>query len=215
MSNNSFDISSVIGLLDALATNTNPLVVNPAAVAARRSHTTLGDFTAIWEFLGVPAELETTTADDDSSPPAQPQATPRRRTRRRRGANIPEVAEVVVDGSAVVEPGGVPGPNVLFSPAREPRGGGPICPAVELDAHRANGGLGRRGEVEERDAGVVKRPVIRSLVTPAERKSKLIQKIIAAFPAQASALLARPNIQPEATDADIHVFIDASNVGSS
>ncbi|PUU75070.1 hypothetical protein B9Z19DRAFT_1067711 [Tuber borchii] len=66
-----FNFSTVIALSDALATsqNSNPLVINPDKISGATPHKSLGDFTAIWNFLGLSPEPCTTTDEDDSLPP--------------------------------------------------------------------------------------------------------------------------------------------------
>lgn len=205
MGDRNFDLSTVIGLLDALATNTNPLVINPAKVAAASgSPRSLGDFTSIWEFLGVPAELDVTPADDDPTPPVQA-LKPRRKHRRRAGLITPGVVEVVEDDPPVAGPRVSPRRSVRFSP-------GPNIslaePLLRPDPLGASGGSEEEGSGE-----VDRRPVIRSTMTLEERKSSLLRKLIAAFPTQAAMVLApQPNPPPAAMDSDIHVFVDASNV---
>jgi len=197
-----FDLSAVIGLSGALATNqnTNPLVINPDKISGATPHRSLGDFTVIWKFLGgSPPEPCTTTDEDDSSLLAQIHSTPRRK-RKKRNSTSSKLDAATEQTSPVARLRGMgtptPLPPVSHPPTRDSAGPGVVANTNLEDLFD-------------------KRLVIRSPMSSVERKAQLVQKILSLFPAQASRLLTRPGLRSGAKDpkdTDIHVFIDASNV---
>lgn len=196
-----FNFSTVIALSDALATsqNSNPLVINPDKICGATPHKSLGDFTAIWDFLGLSPEPCTTTDEDDSLPPTQIHSTPRRK-RKKRNSSSSQIDAATEQTPPVVRLRGMGTPTPLPPVSRLPTRDSAM-PSVAANANLED--------------PFDKRPMIRSSMTSVERKAQLIQKILSLFPAQASHLLTRPGLRSGAknpSDTDIHVFVDASNV---
>jgi len=197
-----FNFSTVIALSGALATNqnSNPLVINPDKISGVTPYKALGDFTAIWDFLGSLPEPCTTTDEDDSLlPPTQIHSTPRRK-RKKRNSSSSKVDAATEQTPPAARLRGMETPTPL-PPVSQPPTRDSAMPSLVANANLED--------------PFDKRPVIRSPMTSVERKAQLVQKILSLFPAQASRLLTRPGLRSGAKDpldTDIHVFVDASNV---
>lgn len=214
-----FDLSPVIDLLDALSPSPpNPFVLDQAAAAAAAGVVrSLGDFSALWEFL------EDCRSDDSTAPPAHlhkeltpppspPPPTHEKKKRRKKNATVTFDDSAIDHGlssatdfaeytDTTEEIPRAPNPRTRFSSTFTATTRTPRVPsqsdglaAVALDA-------------------VVHRPVIRSQLSSTDRKAQLIQMIAALFPADAPSLLCLNiprSINP--SNSNIHVFVDNSNV---
>ena len=196
-----FNFSTVIALSGALATsqNSNPLVINPDKISGVTPYKTLGDFTAIWDFLGSSPEPCTTTDEDDSLLPTQIHSTPKRK-RKKRNSSSSKLDAATEQTPPAARLRGMETPTPL-PPVSQPPIRDSAMPSVVANANLED--------------PFDKRPAIRSPMTSVERKAQLVQKILSLFPAQASRILTRPGLRSGAkdpSDTDIHVFVDASNV---
>lgn len=205
-----FDLSPVIDLLDALSpTPSNPFLPDPNVVAAAGAVKSLGDFSALWQFLEDCRTDDSAPRGKELTPPPSPLPPPEKRKKRKKTTNVSFDDSIINPGLSSA----TDFTDYTDTTEEIPRVAVPrfLIPAsvVPPQSH---------GLVAVAVKGSPQRPVIRPQLSASERKAQLIQMIISLFPADAHTLLHLNLKVPQSINllnTNIHVFIDNSNVNHS
>lgn len=200
MKSDSFDISPVIGLFDALSVSNDPAIIQRSKHHASRNISSgLGDFSALWQFLNSGSTESRSVGDSALTPCPLSFATTT-------GAGDPEpTAPSISSTTSFVEP-------ALEKRRRQVT----FEPVLVEDASRIAPSHALTGDTPSQQYSLSSEyttvPSIRSAGSAVDRKLQIIQKLLVMFPQDAAALLSPRVLENDPAAAGIHVFIDNSNV---